>query len=834
MGNMQSKDKINTYLPGDARWVAFGPSPDTWICSDGMELLAASLSMQTATLMPLLRKAGRGRWPVQIGGKLFVTSSIAPEEGTRIITLEESEPCRTAELLEEATGESNFLLCAGDGRIISLSREAASLFGNPGRLGEIFDSSSSGAIHAAVQRCLQEGSVQEFLVSLTAQEGQKTNYGITIRLLPSPGKLLFCRLQIPSVAVVSGTMDRNSQIRTLLEESFCPSITIDSDGVMTSMNQEARSFAARMWGHDPTGSVFFDYIHPDRREAVVNRHKQRTRGFAVPSRYSIQFTDGTDGTTAGSEVSVVPLLGLSQWVVFLRPLPGPGQPGAEIGPEEGLPPGLLKLLPKETASPEEILLELTGYLEAEACAFIMESRMVTVGDSASLISSLNRDELAAAPTGFMKNGSFHRRISSGFGVSHLVIHRRDRPGLDPGEEAAVETASGMLGAYLIRTILAGERKLISVTMDIASAYLRKTESLEGLLFDFARISAMETAAIYRISDSGDSLKGIAGAGTVGGMPDLPLDALTTASWACLRGETAFYIDAPENDLRFSRVFPESLSEIAVPFFRGASPEGVILLASSEREYLASSKGVFIQLLALLFSYPENPSRDTAGDEAAPGHSPVKDQALENLIHNIAGLESACSSRAAFLKRDAVSDQGLSADTEALLQTVSRLGFHGRWALWFLRISMYGGRPDQKWIDPSPLLEKALDEFRVLEGSQTMKLAFIPPPSDIEVCTDGSFVSMIAHSLLVCILENSSNCCEIELSVDSRGDYWTFTIDSKGDSVPADCLSTQRPPDGKNMPFVLGWKLTEELGGTISTFSSQGRSTRMVVRLRTSG
>lgn len=814
--------------------MAFGPSPDTWICSDGLELLADSLSMQTATLMPLLRKAGRGRWPVQIGGKLFITSSIAPEEDTRIITLEESDPGRTAELLEEKTGECNFLLCAGDGRIISLSREAASLFGNPGRLGEIFDSSSSGAIHAAVQRCLQEGSVQEFLVSRTAPDGQKTNYGITIRLLPSPGKLLFCRLQIPSVAVVSGTMDRNSLISTLLEESFCPSITLDSDGLITSMNRQARDLSERLWGHDPTGSGFFNYIRSDRREAVVNRHKQRSKGFAVPSRYSIQFTEGTDGTAVSADVSIVPLLGYSQWVVFLHILNGSGQTPPGIGEKDSPPTGLLKLLLKETATPEETLLEITGFLEAEAAAFIMESGIVTVGDSASLISSLNRDELAGAHSGILNNGSFHQRINSGFGVSHLVIYRTGIPGLNPREETAVRIASRILEEYQIRTILSAERKLISVTMEIASAYLRKTESLEGLLFDFARISAMETAAVYRISDNGDSLKGIAGAGTVGGMPDLPLDALSTASWACLRGETAFYIDAPENDLRFSRVFPESLSEIAVPFFRGAAPEGVILLASSEREYLASSKGVFIQLLALLFSSPESPSRDSTENEAASGQSPVKEIALENLIHNITALESACSARAAFLKREARMDESLIGSIDTLLEAVNWLGFHARWALWFLKVSVYGGKPDQKWIDPSPLLEKSLDEFSILAGDKPISLVFVPPPSDIEVCTDGSFMSMIAHSLLVCILENSTNCSEIELSVESRGDYWTFTIDSQGDSVPAECLSTQRQPDSRNMPFVLGWKLTEELGGTISTFSSQGRSTRMVIRLRTSG
>ncbi len=434
MGNMQSKEGINTYLPEDARWAVIGPSPNTWVCSAGMELLAESLSMHTATLVPLLEKTGQGRWPVQIGGNLFLTSSISPEAGTRIVTLEPSDPVNSARVLEDTTGETNFLLCTGGGRIITLSKEAKSLFGNPGRLGDVFDSSSSGALHAAVQKCLAEGSVQEFLVSRTAPDGEKTNYGITIRLLPSPGKLLFCRLQIPSVAVVSGTMDRNSLIKTLLEESFCPSITIDSDGVITSMNRQARDLAEKLWGHDPTGSGFFSYIHPDRREAVVNRHKQRSKGFAVPSRYSIQFTEGTDGTAVSADVSIVPLLGFSQWVVFLQINNGAGQGPPGIGEGSSPPEGLLKLLLRETAAPEETLLELTGFLEAEAAAFIMESGMVTVGDSASLISSLNRDELAGAQSGFLKNGAFHKRIKSGFGISHLVIYRTGIPGFNPREE----------------------------------------------------------------------------------------------------------------------------------------------------------------------------------------------------------------------------------------------------------------------------------------------------------------------------------------------------------------------------------------------------------------
>ena len=115
---------------------------------------------------------------------------------------------------------------------------------------------------------------------------------------------------------------------------------------------------------------------------------------------------------------------------------------------------------------------------------------------------------------------------------------------------------------------------------------------------------------------------------MGNLPDLPLDALNTASWACLRGETAFYTGSPENDLRFSRVFPESLSEIAVPFFRGTTPDGVVLFASSERDYFTSSAGHFIQLLSvLLFSSQEASNSDSNGGGRQSNTNQLKDMML---------------------------------------------------------------------------------------------------------------------------------------------------------------------------------------------------------------
>ena len=826
---MQSKDNFNTYLPEESCWAVLRDHSEIVSVSPGMKSLAESIGMQTATLVSLLEKTEPGFWPIRIGGNLCTTSSMSLDSTSRIVHLELSDSVKIAELLKKTTGEELFILCSSDGRILTRSEQTENIFNESDLLASMFDSSSSGAIQAAIRKCLLEGSVPEFLVSHTSEDGQRANYGLTMRRLPTPGKLVFCRLQVPSVAVVTGTLDRNSMIRILLEESFCPNITMDPDGVITSMNPVAKAIAQEIWGRDTTGSLFFDLVHPEQREAVKNRHEQRMKGYAVPSRYTIQLSGKAKSGISATDVSVVSLHGLDRWVVFMRPIE------SETGQCAGnLPAGLQNLLEKNRITPEEAILELAVFLKATTAAYVTDNGIMTTGDSENLIKSLNRNELAAASTGFIKDNTYHHRISSGFGASHLLLQIPDNKQLNPMENRAIEITSRILEGYHAQSILDHERKLLSLTREIASAYLGRNESIDGLLSDFTRISSMETAAVFKISKTGNFLRGIAGAGTVGSLPDLPLEALNTASWACLRGETAFYTGSPENDLRFSRVFPESLSEIAVPFFRGTTPDGVILLASSERDHFTASSGDFIHLLALLFSSLEGSSGETDTSEGEDDNSVLKDMAINNLIHGMSGLQSAFAARAELLRKaiDGQTDAGNF--LKSLLETAALLDFHGKWALWFLRTSLFDGKPQQKWIDPAPLLEKTLTEFRRLSTSEGLDIVFNPPSSDLEVCTDGSFVSMIAHSLIGCILENTPECSGIEMSLDSKEDHWTFSIDSRGDSIPGECLSTRRQPDNRNMAFVLAWKLTEELGGTVSTFSNRGRSTRIVVRLRISG
>lgn len=822
-------ENLTTHLPEAGCWTVYSEAGADPIASRGMKNLAESMEMQTSTLLSLLEKTACGSWPVRIAGKLFTAFCALLDDEKRLVSIKPSTPEKTAALLETNTGAKLFLLCSSDGRILAHSKQTESVFTHTGQLASVFDSASSGAIQSAMRKCVLQGSVPEFLVSHTQGNDRKANYGITMQRLPTPGKLVFCRLQVPSVAVVTDTIDRNSIINTILEESFCPNITIDHQGVICSMNSEAKNICREIWGYIPTGSTFFDLIHAEQREAVINRHEQRKKGYAVPSRYTVQLSGESTGSISSVDVSVVLLHGYDRWVIFIRPV-------SEIANSEDMhfSAGVKKLLEQERITPEEALQELAVFTRATATAYLTETGMVTTGDSGTLIKSMDRNELAAMPSGFIKQGLYHQRINSGFGISHLLVHMPGKKENSQMENRAIRIIVRILESYQAEFILNHERKLLTLTVKTATAYLSKKESLDGLLSDFIRSLSIETAAVFRISRSGNFLKGTAGAGIVGSLPDLPLDELNTASWACMRSETAFYTGSPGNDVRFSRVFPESLSEIAVPFFRGTSPEGVILLADSERDCFSSSTGEFLQLLALMFSSRDESEGSRKDEEKETTAPELMDTALKSLIHGISGLQAAFAASMELLKMDTVNKDDPQKSMGSLLKTASLLEFNTRWALLFLRTSLYEGKPQQRWIDPSPLLEKTFAEMKELSAASGLELAFNPPPSDLEVCTDGSFVSMIAHCLVVCILDNTSECSRIELSVGLKEDHWTFSIDAFGDSVPGECLSTRRQPDNRNMAFVLAWKLTDELGGTISTFSNRGKSTRLVVRLRISG
>lgn len=833
LGNMQSNEKFDTCLPREGYWIMIHLKTGNIACSTQIRDIITSLDMQQETLISLLINTSEGKWPALLGGKVFILSvlNISPE--SRILTLKPADSSEIAEHLSDVTGDEIFVLISSHGKILAMSREAVSLFHQKNDLTSLFDASSSGAIQAAVQKCLRDGSTPDFLVGHNTGGNSKSNYTLSLRKLPSPGRLIFCRLTVPSVAVVTRTMDRGNLIGVLLEESFCPALIIDSEGVITSMNEIARGVCQQMWGTNPTGSSLFEFVHPDHRETIKQRHEQKNKGYTTTSRFSVKLQPSLSGSEFNIDISVVPVPDADQYVIFARTKSSISGIGEQSN-DESIPLELMKLLIADDMSQSEILETTAGFLGATSAAFVHEGELLTVGDSRELVRILDPVQLAASPCGFRKDGIFLHRIHSGFSISHLVFQGIHEQPLKPLSLAVLHGASAILAERVARLALRAGHRILSTVKALAESFLKKTEPLEGLLSDLAKECRAETAVVFKINSNGTALKGIGASGVVGMLPDLQIEALNTASWACIRGETAFFAETPEDDLRFSPVFPDSRSELAVPYFNGSTTDGVILLASTETEAFRYVETEMIQMMAILFTAPGSSNDSSSEENSTSGSNALKQKALEYIIHNITALYSASQILIESLEKAIDANGEITQDIRYLSDSVVELGFFSRWTLWWLKISVYGGTPDHRWIDPVPLLEKILNEFRTISEPRGLKLSLHPPRNDIEVCTDGSFVSMIAYSLLMCIVEYCDDCKNVALTIDEKEDHWSFRLDTTGGSVPAECLAVDKQPGKKNMAFALAWKLSEELGGTVSTFTNKGKTTRMIIRLKTSG
>jgi len=830
---MQSKERIDTFLPADGYWILVNKNTGNSSCSKLIADTATGMDMQTETLISLIENTPEGRWPAMLGGKTFKLSaaSVSPEH--KIISLQTVSSEELTAFLADTTGDRLFVLAASSGRILAMSGEAVSVFKRKENLVSLFDSSSSGTVEAAINRCIKQKSTPDFLVGYSTGGGNRSNYTLSMRRLPSPGRLIYCRLNIPSVAVVTRTVNRRSLVSILLEESFCPALTVDSKGMIISMNEIARSLCQQMWGTNPTGSSFFEFVHPDHRKTIELRHEQRKKGYTTTTRFSVRLQPSLTDSVFVADISVVPVPDTEQFVVFAR-IKSSGSGNAMQNDSNTIHPGLMGLLTGEGKSFSDILETTTDIIGATSAAYVHEGEVITVGDSRSIVRLLDPVQLAASPCGFRDDRIFLHRIHSGFSISHLVFQGIEENPLSPLSLAVLHAAARILAERETRLALRAGHRILTTVKALAESYLKKTEPLEGLLSDLARECRAETAVVFKINASGTVLKGIGASGVVGMLPELHTEALNTASWACIRGETAFFAETPEDDLRFSPVFPNSRSELAVPFFKGTTTDGVVLLASTETEAFHYVETELIQIMAILFTSSEDSSGNNLDRNSSRESTLLKKRELEYIIHNITALYSASRSRLESLKTLPDASCEVLENTRYLSDSVARLNYFSRWTLWWLKVSVYNGVPEHRWINPVPLLEKVLNEFRSISMPEKLKLNCQPPQNDIEVCTDGAFVSMIAYSLLMCIMENCHSCERVNLAFDQMEDHWSFRLDTEGGSVPADCLTTNIQPGKKNMAFSLAWKLTEELEGTISTFSNRGKSTRMIVRLKVSG
>ncbi len=831
---MQSIKKFDTHLPKEGYWIMVNDDNDKILYSSHINEVLESLNVKCKTLVSLLKNTSEGKWPAHILGKLFSLSALDISIGTRIFTLKPTSPEEIASLLKNIYGDEIFILTSSQGEILAVSEKAASLFEKKSDLMVLFDSLSSGAIQAALKRCQQYGSADDFLVGLDTGKTQISNFTLSMKAFPAAGKLIFCKFTVPSVAVVTRTINRNSLVGVLLEESFTPAFIMNQSGIITSMNEIARGVCQQMWGVDPTGSDLFNYVHPTYKKALQIRHEQRALGFSEASRFPVKLLPSLSGSELSVDISIVPIPEIDQYVVFAR-TKSSILPTMNKKEKDEISPVLMKLLSSENLPINEILEVTSLFLGASSAAYIREGKIQTIGDSRYLIKILDPVQLAASPCGFREDDTFLQRIHSGFSISHLIFQGISKKRLKPLDTAVLHAASGIIALQESKEAISEGHGILSTVKDLAKIFLDKTQPLEGLLSDLTKACKAETAVIYRLSPKGTALKGVSASGVIGLLPELQVEDLNTASWACIRGETAFFAETPGDNLRFSPVFSDSRSELAVPYFNGSTTEGVILLASTETEAFHYVEREMIQMMALLFTTPESTagSNDFKNDFSAESNL-LKQEVLNYITHNITALYSVLE---VYLKN--ITNSKNPKDTqeehqELLFSSVTKLGFFSRWTLWWLKVSVYNGLPNHRWIDPIPLLEKVFFDFQKISYSCKLQHTFNPPRNDIEVCTDGAFVSMIAYSLLMCVLDYCEGCEKIDMTIKQRGDHWSFGLKTTGGSVPSECLVVDKQPGKINMAFALAWKLTEELGGTINTFTNKGKNTQFTIRLKVSG
>ena len=108
---------------------------------------------------------------------------------------------------------------------------------------------------------------------------------------------------ITDTKLTSDKLDEAEEQYHLLVENVGEGIAVAQDGRFTWVNRRM----SEIWGYSPEGLVsrpFAEFVHPDDRALVAERHQKRLRGEAPPGRYSFRVLRA-GGDTAWVELSAV-------------------------------------------------------------------------------------------------------------------------------------------------------------------------------------------------------------------------------------------------------------------------------------------------------------------------------------------------------------------------------------------------------------------------------------------------------------------------------------------------------------------------------------------------
>ncbi len=151
----------------------------------------------------------------------------------------------------------------------------------------------AGTREELLERLMERGEVSDFEARLSCKDGQIIWVRFSARIFPEKGCIEGVTIDVTKEKeALARLIDSETKYRFLVENAN-DAIFVLQDGKIEFPNPKARAMSREL-GFDLDRKPFYDYIHPEDRAVVLERHVRRIQGEVLPSVYSFRLINDRD------------------------------------------------------------------------------------------------------------------------------------------------------------------------------------------------------------------------------------------------------------------------------------------------------------------------------------------------------------------------------------------------------------------------------------------------------------------------------------------------------------------------------------------------------------
>ncbi|MGD2124917.1 MAG: PAS domain S-box protein [Desulfobacteraceae bacterium] len=211
-----------------------------------------------------------------------------------------------------------------DGKILEANRRAADILGYDSLDDFIAEYVFSkhyvdpGTRERMLHELTEKGEINNFEARFSRKDGSVIWARYSARIYPEKGYLEGLAIDITEEKETTEKLADSEEKYRLLVENANDAIFIVQDGRIEFPNRKAREIGSYI-GVELDRVPFLNYVHPEDREMVMDRHARRLKGENLPDRYALRLV-GKDGHELWAELSAVSIIweGRPATLNFLR------------------------------------------------------------------------------------------------------------------------------------------------------------------------------------------------------------------------------------------------------------------------------------------------------------------------------------------------------------------------------------------------------------------------------------------------------------------------------------------------------------------------------------